>query len=122
MELIELNIIGRKTAKYSLLIGTSLLLAYTTFSIINWIEYWIGIDVFEYWTTEYNICCASLLFICLAFCVNLVILIPVLVHVIVTVESRKEYLKTALLMILNIPIVIVYFFVVSSIPTPPMYW
>lgn len=102
MELSELNIIGRKTALFSYLIGTSFLLAYFTFSNMNWVNFWI----------EEYIVIAAMYYIGIAFCVNIAILVPVLVHITTNTESRKDYLNTALLMILNIPIALMYFFMV----------
>lgn len=113
MELSELNIIGRKTALFSYLIGTSFLLAYFTFSNIDWVNFWIGNIEVGYWIEE-RFLVAAMYYIGIAFCVNLAILIPVLVHTIsnTNTESRNEYLQTALLMIANIPIAIVYFYMV----------
>lgn len=89
------NIIGRTTALISFIAGT----------IIYIILIMSDLDLSSFVFT----------FLFFAFIINLIILIFVLAKVVTDEENRDELFKTALLILVNIPIIVLYFFIGMAI-------
>jgi hypothetical protein len=87
------NKIGLFTALISFLIGTILLIIF-------------------YLTNSTSITIYGMIFIAVAGIINLGVFVKVLINLINEKENRKKYILTSGIMLLNIPIVILYFYIV----------
>ena len=90
----NLILTGKITAGLSFIIGTILLALYLYFNHTNLIMK-IGI-----------------LYIIIAFCVNIILLVVLLIFFCIQTQFRLEILKTCGLMLLNLPIAFGYFILV----------
>jgi len=88
-----LNKIGIYTALTSLIIGTLLLL-------------------FFYFTNSNEIAGFGIYFIIVAGIINLIIIALLLAEILTDKENRKKNLKTSIIMLLNIPVLVLYFYFV----------
>jgi hypothetical protein len=87
------NRFGLFTALISFIIGTLLLIVF-------------------YFTNSYSLSIFGIFFIAIAGIINLGVLIKVLINLINDKENRKKHILTSGVMILNVPIAILYFYIV----------
>lgn len=93
----QITVIGKNFAKYSFLIGTVLLLIYCT--------------------TRYDpLISIGLFYVFLAAISNSIILLTALIMIIIYPRYYPQLLKTALIILLNLPIAFIYFLIVTNLP------
>lgn len=90
----QMSYIGKKLAYYSALAGTIILVAY----LISQVEFLIGL---------------GLVYVLSAFVVNGIFLLALLLEVIYNTLYWRAYIVAIISMLLNIPLVILYLFIVS---------
>ena len=93
----QITIIGKTLAKYSFLIGTGLFLIYCITRLTHLIP--IGI-----------------LYICLTMIANTIILATLFIMIIIYPKDYLQLLKTAIIMLLNLPIAFLYLLIITEIP------
>lgn len=93
----QITTMGKNSAKYSFLIGTALFLFYCV--------------------TKYNsLIPAGLIYIFLAFVWNSIILATVLIMIIIYPKDYLGLLRTAIIVLLNIPVAYLYFLILTDLP------
>lgn len=93
----QITTVAKECTKYSFIIGSILFLSYclTKFSPLISIGF---------------------LYILLALAVNLIIFLSLLIIVIIYPEHSITLLKTALIMLFNLPIVFIYMWIITELP------
>lgn|GEM_PF-1178641 len=93
----QITAIGKNSAKYSFLIGTALFLMYCL--------------------TKYNpLIPAGIIYILLAFVWNSIILATVLIMMIIYPKDYLDLLRTAIVILLNLPVAYLYFLIITGLP------
>ncbi|WP_316815310.1 hypothetical protein [Pedobacter nyackensis] len=93
----QITVYGKNFAKYSFLIGTALLITYC-------------ITRFDQLIT------LGLFYVALATIFNSIILLTTLIMIIIYPKHYLQLLKTAIIILLNLPIAFLYFLIVTNLP------